>query len=106
MAQPHVTCAPPVQRREDHDLAENVLTREFARLAAERAMRAEIAEAEADLDGLPDEGLTWRLSQAAAARHRAETMKPDDSAEPGEDRAELAARLQALIDGEVWRKRH
>ena len=105
MAQPHVTCAPPVQRREDHDLAESVLTREFARLAADRAMRAEVAEAAADLDGLPDEGVTWRLSRAAAARHRAETLKAEDHAEAGEDRAALTARLQALIDAQVWRKR-
>ena len=30
-----------------------------------------------DMDGLADEGLTWRLSQAAEARHRADTIRPE-----------------------------
>lgn len=104
MAQPHVCCAPPVQRREDTDLAALVLTQEFARLAAERAIRAEVAEAAADLDGLPDEGLTWRLQQAAAARHRALRLNDDDTSDMGEDREALSSELQKLIDSEVWRR--
>ncbi|MFB2530857.1 DNA primase [Paracoccus sp. p3-h83] len=104
MAQPHVTCAPTVQRREDADLAALVLTQEFARLSADRAIRAEVAEAAADLDGLPDEGLTWRLKQAAAARHRAERLADQDTSDMGEDREALRARLQALIDDQVWRR--
>lgn len=104
MAQPHVTCAPPVQRRDDTDLAAMVLQQEFDRLAADRAIRTEVAEAAADLDGLPDEGLTWRLKQAAAARHRAERLKDDDTSDMGEDRDALRAQLQRLIDDQVWRR--
>lgn len=104
MAQPHVCCAPPVQRREETDLAALVLTQEFARLAADRAIRAEVAEAAADLDGLPDEGLTWRLQQAAAARHRALRLTDDDTSDMGEDREAMSDDLQKLIDTEVWRR--
>ena len=44
------------------------LAEELAKLDARRGARREIEEAMEDMDGLPDEGLTWRLSQAAEAR--------------------------------------
>ena len=70
-----------------------------------RAVRAEIEDAMEDLSGLADEGVTWRLTQAATAYHRAERSRLDDNSDMGEDRAALSAQLQALIDGEVWRKK-
>lgn len=43
----------------------------LARLQTDRAHRAELAEAEQDVTGLADEGLTWRLTKASEARARA-----------------------------------
>ena len=92
-------------KRDDADFARLCLAEELAKLAAERAVRAEVREAMEDLEGLADEGVTWRLSQAAFARHRAGASKLDDTTDMGEDRAALSAQLQAMIDGEIWRKR-
>ena len=58
-----------------------------------------------DLDALPDEGMTWRLSQAAAAVESAGrgASAPTDL---GEDREGLSNHLQSLIDAQIWvRKR-
>jgi DNA primase len=49
--------------------------------------------------------VTWRLAQAASLRHRAERSKLEDNSDMGEDRAALSATLQAMIDGEIWRKK-
>jgi len=58
------------------------------------------------LDGLPDEGLTWRLTQAAEARHRSDKSGISDSSDLGEDRAALSRQLQRLIDDQVWVKKN
>ena len=49
-----------------------------------------------DLTGLADEGLTWRLSKAAEARHKADHPSREDAADMGEDRAALSGVLQAM----------
>ncbi|MEZ5883296.1 MAG: DNA primase [Paracoccaceae bacterium] len=105
MSLPHVRIAPPVTNTEETDLARMCLAEELAKLDAARAVRAEIEDAMEDLSGLADEGVTWRLTQAATACHRAERSRLDDNSDMGEDRAALSAQLQALIDGEVWRKK-
>ncbi|MEZ5778347.1 MAG: DNA primase [Paracoccaceae bacterium] len=105
MALAHVQIAPPVRNAVDADFATMCLAEEFAKLEARRGALAEIEEAVLDLDGLADEGLTWRLTQAAEARHRAERSKLDDDSDMGEDRAALSAEIQRLIDAAVWEKK-
>jgi DNA primase len=100
----HVRIAPPAQPGSSPDIALACLAEEFAKLHARRGARAEIEEAMEDMGGLADEGVTWRLSRAAEARHRADHPSIDDS-DPGGDRAALSAELQRLIDTEVWIKR-
>lgn len=107
LALAHVRSAPPVWKADDHELARLCLAEELAKLDARRAVRSETEEAMQDLTGLADEGLTWRLSQASEARHRAERSRIDDDSDMGEDRAALSAGLQRLIDDQVWhKKRH
>jgi DNA primase len=106
MSRPHVTIALPVRNRADHDLAALCLAEELAKLEARRGARREVEDAMEDMDGLPDEGLTWRLTQAAEARHRSEKTGPSDSADLGEDRTALSRHLQSLIDSEVWIKKN
>jgi DNA primase len=106
MARPHVLIAPPVRNQKDTDLAVMCLAEEFAKLAARRGARREVADAVEDLSGVADEGLTWRLAQAALARHKADHPNRDDTADLGEDRAALSNHLQRLIDSKVWEKKH
>jgi DNA primase len=104
MSDRHVQIAPPVTTT-DGDLALMCAAEALAKLTARAGAAREIEEAMHDMTGLVDEGLTWRLGQAAAAQQSAGRSLGDDDA--GEDRAALSARLQALIDGEVWvRRRH
>jgi DNA primase len=106
LSRPHVAIAPPIRNREDDDLAALCLAEELAKLEARRGARREIEDAMEDMDGLPDEGLTWRLSQAAEARHRSDKSGQNDSSDLGEDRAALSRHLQDLIDSQVWLKKN
>ncbi|OZA16733.1 MAG: hypothetical protein B7Y02_02900, partial [Rhodobacterales bacterium 17-64-5] len=106
MARPHVALAAPTRHVQDPDLATLFLAEELAKLEAWRGARREIADAVEDMGGLPDEGLTWRLTKAAEARHRSDKSGPNDSADLGEDRAALSRHLQSLLDSEVWVKKN
>jgi DNA primase len=105
LTRPHVQIAPPVRNRTDTELATLCLAEELAKLDARRGARREIEDAVEDLSGVADEGLTWRLSQAAAARHRADHPPRADAGELGEDRAALSNHLQSLINSRVWEKK-
>ena len=67
----HVRIAPALRRPDDGDLAALCLAEELAKLEATRGARREVEEAAGDIDALADEGLTWRLSEAARAREAA-----------------------------------
>ena len=78
---PHIAINPAVRAAGDLELARLTLAEEFAKLAAQRGHAREVAEAIEDLEGLPDEGLTWRLGQAAEAMQRAGRQDDDDAAD-------------------------
>ena len=99
----HVRIAPPV-RNDDIDLARLCLREEFAKLLSRRGADAELRDAVEDLAHLPDEGLTWRLKQAAELRNRSERSALSDSADLGEDRAALSGQLSRFIESQVWIK--
>ncbi|MFN4154771.1 MAG: DNA primase [Paracoccaceae bacterium] len=68
---PHVRITAAIGPDAADDAAEHCLAEALARLQADRAHRLEIADAEDDVTGVADEGLTWRVSKAAEARHSA-----------------------------------
>lgn len=105
LARPHVRIAPCVRNRIDSELATLCLAEELAKLDAHRGAKREIAEAIADMEGFVDEGLTWRLVQATAARNRADNPPRPDSGDLGEDRAAMSNHLQNLIDSRAWEKK-
>jgi DNA primase len=77
----HVACAPTLQPKADAEFAAACVEEALARLVADRAHRAELAEAEAEVTGLVDEGLTWRLTRAAEARQAAARGPKEQSTE-------------------------
>jgi DNA primase len=102
----HVQTAPPVRNTGDADLAALCLAEELAKLDALRGNEREVREAMEDIDGMADEGLTWRLRESARLRDAAMRSRIADSTDLGEDRRGMSDELQALIDAEVWiRKR-
>ena len=112
MTHTHVAISPAVRRAGNLELARLCLTEEFTKLSARRGYAREIADAVEDMDGFADEGLTWRLSQAAAAVNG--TGEPDDN-DDGADFAtadngaklnkdEMSALDQALRQTELSKK--
>ncbi|MTH77501.1 DNA primase [Paracoccus aestuariivivens] len=104
MAEPHVRTAPAILRPSPDDSAGGILANALDRIEARRAARDEIARAEAEIEGLADEGLTWRVAQSARARQQADHPSLADLSDLGEDRAALSAQLKAALENEIWRK--
>ena len=77
----HVRIAPGLRKTVSEDIARMAVAEELAKLAARRGAEREIAEAIEDVEGLVDEGMTWRLGQAAEARRAAETSGQEDRTE-------------------------
>jgi len=104
MADPHVRAAPAILRPHDRDAAAGILANALDRIEARRAAREEIARAEAEIEGLADEGLTWRMAQSARARQQADHPSLADLSDLGEDSDAYRAILDAALKNEIWRK--
>ncbi len=101
----HVQITPAVRPGADPDLTRMTLAEELAKLEARRGVQREVQDAVEDLEGLADEGLTWRVGQAAEAREIANRKGMSDDDGDSEDRGAMSNYLQSLIDGEVWVKK-
>ena len=107
----HVRISPSVREDCPADVAAMSVAEEFAKLAARRGARAEIEEASRDIEGLVDEGLTWRLKQVSDGLSEAQASGQDDKAEYdlGPNGARLRrdekSRLEALIGRIEYSKR-
>ncbi|MCG6904138.1 MAG: DNA primase [Rhodobacter sp.] len=81
MDQSHIRIVPAVRNTTDTEQAVMCVAEELAKLEAKRGAAREIRDAVEDIDHLADEGLTWRLNQAALARHRALRGTNEDKTE-------------------------
>jgi DNA primase len=77
----HVQLAAPVRNPGDPETALLCVAQELAKLHSKRGALREIADAAVDMGDAADEGITWRLSQAAEARNRAEKSEAKDDVE-------------------------
>ena len=77
----HVRIAPGLREDTPDDVAAMSVAEELAKLSARRGARREVEEALRDVEGLADEGLTWRLGQAAEAVNQAVRSGHNDRAE-------------------------
>ena len=98
--QNHVAISPVVRRNGDPEIARICLAEEFAKLTARRGHAREIEDAVEDLNGVVDEGLTWRLAQASAAVDRAGRGDNEDKTEYaiGENGARMKKDEQSAFD--------
>lgn len=101
----HVQITPAVRPGADIELTRMTLAEELAKLEARRGVQREVQDAVEDLEGMADEGLTWRVGQAAEAREMANRKGMSDDDRDSEDRGAMSSYLQSLIDGEVWVKK-
>ncbi len=77
----HVQISPALTAQGNTDKARMCVAEELAKLNAARGAKREIEDAVHDMTGLVDEGLTWRLSQAAQARNSAGRSEDDETGE-------------------------
>ncbi|MGJ8585973.1 MAG: DNA primase [Marinosulfonomonas sp.] len=77
----HVQIAAPVRNPGDAEIAALCVTQELAKLETSRGAKREIEDAMLDMGAEADEGLTWRLGQAAEARNRAKMSETEDNTE-------------------------
>ena len=77
----HVRIAPGLRAGTPDDMAVMSVAEELAKLTARRGARREVEEALRDVEGLVDEGLTWRLGQAAEAVNLSHRSGQEDRTE-------------------------
>jgi DNA primase len=78
---PHVALVPAIRRSGDEDMARQTLSEELAKLDAAVGLKTEISEAAEDIEGVADETVTYRLSEATRAKHTASRSLQEDQAE-------------------------
>ena len=105
LGEPYVAPSPLLRASVPLDRVRKSIAADLALLSARDALRRELEEATSDIDNTPDEGLTWRLKQAAAAVDQAARHRPDEAADAEGESRDLSAELQAMIDGKVWERR-
>ncbi len=109
-SQSHVAICPAIRRAGQLDVARLCLAEELAKLNARRGHARELAEAVEDMDRVADEGLTWRLGQAAAAVAKAGRGDTEDRAEyeTGANGARMSkdelTNFERLLDGIAFEK--
>jgi DNA primase len=80
-AERHLAIAPALRPGAGLEDARACLDEELAKLAALRGAVQEVVEATQDIAEMADEGLTWRLREAAEARNRALRAETEDRTE-------------------------
>ena len=86
-------------------LVQRTLEEELSKHSALIGASNEIKEAEQDLTGLVDEGLTWRLRQAALAKTKATRAVDEDATASDENASEMSKQLQNMLDDQIWVKK-
>lgn len=100
MKQSHVAIVPCLRAPDDTEKVKMTVAEELAKLHAAHGLDAEIAEAAEDLGGIADEGITWRLSEAARAVQQAMRSGQEDKAEYelGENGARISLDERNALD--------
>ncbi len=78
MSLSHVQISPAVRNPGNTEVAALCVAQELAKLAARRGAEKEISDAMQEMGDLADEGITWRLTQAAEARNKAVRSQTED----------------------------
>ncbi len=81
MAQRHVAITPCIRKPGDNEITAMTVAEELAKLSAVRGLKDEVQDAADHLSGEADEGLTWRLAEAAKAADMAQRAGQEDKAE-------------------------
>ena len=105
MALTPVRIHPHLQEDTEPTQAAMTLREELIKHAAIKGAEAELRDAEEEVEGLVDEGLTWRIQQASEARAKATKAEGNIESDDLEDRENLSLKLQKMIDDQIWIKK-
>ncbi len=94
-----------LQESADPDFARQAIAEELAKQAAILGGIEEIRDAEEEITGVTDEGLTWRLDQAREARMKISKDAVEGDENDMDDETSLSRGLQDLIDQKIWIKK-
>ncbi|UWR23539.1 DNA primase [Sulfitobacter sp. S190] len=81
LAQRHVAITPCIRKPGNAEITAMTIAEELAKLHAARGLLDEVTDAVDDLSGEADEGVTWRLAEAARAAEMARRSGQEDKAE-------------------------
>ena len=81
ITQSHVAIIPCIRFPDDIEKVRLTVSEELAKLRASQGLDAEIADAVEDMVSAEDEGLTWRVSEAARAAEQARRSGQEDREE-------------------------
>ena len=101
----HIRANPNLRPDADPKQAERALIDDIARHRAIVGHMEEIREAEAELQGDGDEGVTFRLQQALNAQEAARRGSLEDDENSSTETEKLSQYLQKLIDDQSWIKK-
>ncbi len=101
----HVRSNPMLRADANSEKAAQAIRLEIGRQLSELGSLEEIRDAEAELAGTADEGLTWRLQQASAQKQILARDALGEDPNDTTDAKSLSDHLQSLIDEQVWLKR-
>ena len=96
---------PYLKKNSPPDLIQQTLEEELTKHVALIGAFNEIKEAEQDLTGLVDEGLTWRLQQASIAKAKATRAVEEEYSDTDENTLEMSKNLQNMLDNQIWVKK-
>ncbi|MXU65246.1 DNA primase [Oceanomicrobium pacificus] len=105
MAVGHVRISRHLRPDATRDFVESTLLEDIAKHQATLGAHAEIRDAEAEMAGVTDEGVTWRLQQAVAARDQANRQASEVDAGDDQTDAAMKKALQDMIDRQIWVKK-
>lgn len=105
MTLPLVRKHPHLQTDAAPDMVAMTLREELVKHAAVKGAEAELRDAEEEVEGLVDEGLTWRIQQASEARANATKAEVNPGGDASKDRENLSLNLQKMIDDQIWVKK-
>ena len=101
----YLKIAPAMQSGASDEKIRQSIISELTKIKARQGIEKEISDALEDLKGDADEGITWRVSQAAEANNAANKIQKDETNDEFEKQKVLSEKLQSLIDNEVWIKK-
>ncbi len=100
-----VRANPHLRQNANRELVTQAIQEELAKQIAAQGIIAEIKDAEEEITGVADEGLTWRLQQAREAQIKAVQDTSNGDSQDADDERGLSRGLQDLIDSEIWKKK-